>query len=536
MQTASSSAQAVDQVAGGVAICAEAGDFLRESVREINDLRTALDEHSIVAITDQSGKITFVNDKFCAISKYSRDELIGRDHRIINSGHHPKSFFESLWKTIRSGRVWHGEIRNRAKDGSFYWMATSIVPFLDETGEARQFVAIRTDITERKETEEALRLSEQYARSQWAEAEAILGAMPANIAILDGDGVILRVNPAWSGFSMRNGGEFSRTDVGANYLAVCDAATDEDFATQFAAGIRSVISGKSDRFSMEYPCHSPSEHRWFMGYVTLVQGEGAARVVVAHLDISEQKRVEEQVRRLNDALEWRVMERTLDLREAVKSLENEIAKRHRLEREILEISEREQGRFGQDLHDGLGQELAGIALIANVLASELKAQGHPSAETACNIADYIRDTINSARRLAKGLYPIDLNRYGLLLALEDLASQTCIRFGVRCELKRGGELPRLGQSVEIHIYRIVQEGIANAIKHGKAGCIVIECLAESRVISFTVSDDGAGFMEPLGACGMGLHLMNYRARLIGAEISVRNAVGGGCVIALRLPR
>jgi signal transduction histidine kinase len=236
-----------------------------------------------------------------------------------------------------------------------------------------------------------------------------------------------------------------------------------------------------------------------------------------------------RLNRLQKGLEARGQERAV-------ALAREIAERERLEHDMLEISEREQRRIGQDLHDGLCQHLTGTALAGHALAEKLAAGDRGEASSARKIVDLVEEAIALARGMAKGLHPVELQADGLMQALEEFAYTTSEMFGVECQFDC--QVPVLVRlpAAATHLYRIAQEGVGNAIKHGKATKIVIFLEESETALRLAVLDNGKGFPDSFGTRGMGLRIMADRAKMIGGYFSVGRNRPDGSAINCLVPR
>lgn len=166
-------------------------DALLQQVKELRDIQYAFDQSTIIAITDARGRITYVNDLFCEIAQYSREELIGQTHRIINSGYHPKEFFKNLWREIGQGNIWNGEIKNKRKDGTYYWVHATIVPFLNEKGKPYQYISIRKDVTKEK-------MLEEEARKNYEKYQLIAEHSENFIALITEEGSFQYISPTFN--------------------------------------------------------------------------------------------------------------------------------------------------------------------------------------------------------------------------------------------------------------------------------------------------------------------------------------------------
>ncbi|MFL6351997.1 MAG: PAS domain S-box protein [Bryobacteraceae bacterium] len=213
----------------------------------------------------------------------------------------------------------------------------------------------------------------------------------------------------------------------------------------------------------------------------------------------------------------------------------DVTENKRLENAVIEISGREQRRIGQDLHDGLGQHLTGIAFLAKVQEQRLSEKSLPEASEAAKIVHLVNQAIHKTRELARGLLPVLSGPYGLLAALQECATQVEDIFRVECRFECDDSLSFQDDGVANHLFRIAQEAVHNAIRHGKAQHIVIGLRgAEEGVLS--IRDDGSGMsLEPSSCAGMGLRIMDYRARMIGGSLSIQPAGERGTLVACLFP-
>jgi signal transduction histidine kinase len=232
---------------------------------------------------------------------------------------------------------------------------------------------------------------------------------------------------------------------------------------------------------------------------------------------------------LRGALEERVRQRA-------RALTQEIAERERLERELLDVSEREQRRIGQDLHDSLCQHLAGTALAAQVVSDKVAAGRKIDARDAANVVELIEEAIALARGMAKGLHPVEMSADGLMQSLQEFSGTTSDLFRVSCRFECDSPVLIHDERAAEHLYRIAQEAVGNAIKHGKADNIAVHLNTVDEGYLLRIQDDGVGLPDPLPSDGgMGLRIMENRSHVIGATFSARADAAGGTVVTCLLP-
>jgi PAS domain S-box-containing protein len=443
--------------------------------------RTIVDTaHEGILASNLKSEITYANRRAAEMLGYTPEEMVGRSSLdFIDAARHEES--NRLRDQFRRGERSRGDFCLRHRSGAEVWVSAAVSPLIDATGQLSGLIYMNVDITERKRAEQALRESESRVR-------ALLDANPDLIVRLTRDGTYLDVHS---------------TDPRVNYHL---PLTMHDFIG------RNVSDMFEPEFAREHERHRLAAlatgrmQRW--EYVRK-DPRGSPRHIEARFVKSGEDEVVVTVRDFTDRVE--------------------------LEREVISSSERERTRIGQDLHDGLAQLLIGVKLLLAALGDKLTLAGSSYRDDAERAVELVSRAITQTSELAHGLNPIP-KRGRLCDALRQLAQQSEQLLGVPCDVVRAEASPALSETTATHLYRIAQEAITNAVKHGRATHIEIDCSSVNGLLELTVADDGVGITEAATERGgLGLHIMNYRARSIGGDLSVLPRAGGGTLVRCRAP-
>ena len=371
---------------------------------------------------------------------------------------------------------------------------------------------------------------DDLSRARLAEIEAYYDTAPVGLCVLDNELRYVRINERLA--------EINGLPV-SEHLGRTIREVLPELADQAEPWLRDVLeTGEALRdveITVETHGEEPGERtRVENWYPMRNEGGEVCGINIVVEDVTERKRVEEELAQLNLELEERVTERTKELNAANRGLRQEIVERRRLEAEIVAITERVQSRIGQDLHDDLGQQLSALGMLASAIERDLRRDTHPKAELVARLNVLIKGAIDTTRGLAKGLYPIELEKGGFIVAIEELARVTQAFSGVECVVRGKATFP-LGETSAIHLYRIAQEAVNNALKHAAPRQIIIDCTTITGVPTLTITNDGVPFKKPRSRRhGLGLHILEYRAGLLGAEITISPGPDGGCKLTCSL--
>ncbi|MGA9352573.1 MAG: response regulator [Terriglobales bacterium] len=475
------------------------------ALHELADQKFALDQHSIVAATDVQGTITYVNDKFCAISGYSRDELIGRNHRIVNSGHHSKEFFERMYKTIANGEVWHGEIQNRAKDGSCYWVDTTIVPFLSADGRPHQYIAIRSDISERKLAEKQLGLM-QFSVERASDS----------ILCIDPEGRIVYVNNA-ACHSLERSREELQTltipDIDPLFPKEAWPETWQKFKTHGSITFEAQQITKHGRV---FPVEVTANYLKF---------DGQEFCFAFARDITGRKQAADQMLKAKEAAE-----------SANQAKSDFLAN---MSHEFRTPMNGVIGAAGLLLDTDLTPEQRQFAEI-------VRTSGEALLRVINDILDFSKI---EARQMALEMANLDLHN-----VLEDAVSVLAIKASEKgleliCELEPG--TPSLLRGDPGRVRQVLVNLLGNAVKFTPQGEVAVTVRSEGEshgkaILRFTVRDTGIGFAQHrapalfkpfvqadgsstrrYGGTGLGLTISKQLVEMMGGEIGVESEEGKG---------
>ncbi len=442
-------------------------------------------EEGVALTRARDATIVYANPKFDRMFGYAPGELLGKPSSILDTGktNGTSETTARIIEALEQDGTWAGEVRNIRKDGAEFWCSANVATF-DHPLFGKVWISVHADITERKRAEERLRDAENRLRLLVEQVPAI-----TYTAEVGPTGRWHYVSPQVEPLLGFEPTEW--LDNAGLWLSRIHA---EDRETALAAERESIISG---RFSADYRLLARDGHEvWVRDEGALIRGDNG----------------------------------TPDL---IQGVIQDITERKRLEREILGISDREQRRIGQDLHDGLCQLLTGTSFAVKALEEKLAAAGATQTGEARDIGALLRRATVEARNVARGLHPVNLEAGGLPSALHELAFNVGSLFNVRCTFHSDGPVAVEDLATAVHAYRIAQEAVNNALKHSRADHVTIRLAETDGVVTLTVTDNGIGLTgESKDGKGMGMNIMEYRARMIGATLQLQPGAGGGTTVSL----